>query len=419
MGSGANYASRREFHALRVRFTQKDLGRRCRYRWRLNGTGCAGFLSRCMCDPRQRFGVCLVVNHACNLRCTYCYTGTKFHKPMPWATGMTAIEHGFRSLLSGGLLELGFFGGEPLLESERIMQWMRAAKAMAQQSGKQINFNLTTNGTITGATARHIMLHPAVELAISFDGTPRMHDAHRRDAHGNATAARVEATLRWLIDAEKPFRVVVVVRPDNLLAVPDGLQYLHALGVQAVDLSLDLWTSWTAGDGVRLQKMVHRAAYLWRDWLPQFSLNWFDSKMAELAHLPAVHESTRCGFGAGEIAVAPSGRLYPCERVVGEDLPGHPLCLPGDVFNGMDFLAYQPKAFDRCKTCSGCALSPACDTNCRCSNFIRTGNTNLPDGLLCILNKATAEALARFLAPSDSSPEPQSQNVCNQKPCYV
>jgi radical SAM protein with 4Fe4S-binding SPASM domain len=168
---------------------------------------------------------------------------------------------------------------------------------------------------------------------------------------------------------------------------------LHNLGIRDVDLSLNLWIAWTAGDGRRLEKNVAQAARLWRAWLPEFGLNWFDAKVGELAALPQTHEDTRCGFGDGEIAVAPSGRLYPCERLIGEDRLDHPLRLAGHALEGQDFLGSAVAPFKTCTTCSSCVLHSACDTVCRCSNFIRTGNVNRPDGLLCILNKATARAV--------------------------
>src|SRR5437868_4049462 len=79
-------------------------------------------------EPYQHFSLALIVNHACNLRCTYCYTGAKFSAPMPFKTGTVAISRGLRSLVPGGKLHLGFFGGEPLLEAALITRWMRYAR---------------------------------------------------------------------------------------------------------------------------------------------------------------------------------------------------------------------------------------------------------------------------------------------------
>ena len=81
-----------------------------------------------MCD---QFHLVLMVNHACNLRCTYCYTGTKFSRKMPEAVGRKCIDRALRSIRPGGVLELGFFGGEPLIEAALIDLVKNRERSMA------------------------------------------------------------------------------------------------------------------------------------------------------------------------------------------------------------------------------------------------------------------------------------------------
>lgn len=363
------------------------------------------------------FSLTLMVNHACNLRCTYCYTGTKFHSPMPAEVGNAAIDRALNSMPSGGWLDLGFFGGEPLLEAPRILDWMKYARDAAAASRHRLGFSLTTNGTLARDEAWRVMLDPALELTVSFDGAPQTHDRHRRDATGEPTSAKVSHTLQRLIAVNREFTVNVVIRPDTVGQLPDSLEFLHELGVDRVNLSLDLWTSWTADDGRKLESAIHRAAQLWSKWLPNFSVNWFDTKVGSLARLPVADGPTKCGFGKGEIAVAPSGNLYPCERLIGEDAPNQPLRLPSHVLDGAtDFTGTVPP-FARCADCSGCELTAVCETYCRCSNYIRTGDVNRPDGLLCLLNRATTRAVVDVLAPQQLIATPKTTK--DERPCYA
>jgi uncharacterized protein len=369
-----------------------------------------------MSSLRQHFGLTLMVNHACNLRCTYCYTGAKFNAPMPTAVALAAIQRAFASIETSGRLHLSFFGGEPLIESTRILEWMDRARRLAEAKGKHVRFNVTTNGTVTHRDAWRLMMDDDLEIAVSFDGSPEIHDRHRRDPQRRGSAAAAEATLRQLIDSGKPVRINSVVRPDTLDQLPDGLIYLYDLGVRQVDLSLDLWTAWTAGDGRRLEQMIGRAAELWRSWLPDFALNWFDAKAGALAQLPSVHADERCGFGDGEVAVSPSGRLYPCERLIGEDNPDQPFRRPGNIFDADDFLSFSVIPFKRCAACSDCLLNSICDSQCRCSNFIRSGDVNRPDGLLCVLNQATARAVSDAFQWNE--PPSSKSNLQNAKTLY-
>jgi uncharacterized protein len=357
-----------------------------------------------------------MVNHACNLRCSYCYTGRKFDSPMSLQIGTAAIRRAFRSLIPGGCLDVGFSGGEPLLESPRILEWMTQARAWAVASELAVRFNVTTNGTITSRDAWQIMLDGDLDLAVSFDGTPEVHDRHRCDAQGRRSASVVRGTIRQLIESGKAFRVVTVVRPDNLEALQEGLIDLYESGAQQIDLSLDLWSRWNAEDGRRLERFVRRTAELWRQWLPGFGLNWFDGWAGELAGLTVAESITRCGVDAGEIAVAPSGRLYPCERLIGEDRPDHPLRLPGHALEGADFVRLAQVSFARGAACSDCVLAGGCPALCQCGDPTCLDEIGRPDELLGLLNKAIARVASSLLEPVPAGASKRDSNPCS---CYV
>ena len=348
-------------------------------------------------QPRTRFGLVLMVTHACNLRCTYCYTGAKFGRAMPEALGRKAIDRALASLQPGGVLELGFFGGEPCLEAPLVAALCDYGHEQAASRQITVLPGLTTNGTLTTADAWSLLRRPDLGVAVSHDGLPEMHNRHRRFANGAGSSAQVTRTIHRMCLAGKDFRVVMVVRPDTLAMLSSGVRFLRALGVRSVDASLDLWTHWTGQDVRRLEAAVSRCARVWCDGLPQFSMSWFDQKAAQLAGVPLT-ETARCGFGLGEVAVAPSGNLYPCERLIGEDGPSNPMRLPGHVTEGGDFLSAQPPPACRRVACRGCSIRWACDTDCRCSNYVRTGCVDRPDGLLCALNRACARETAKVLA---------------------
>jgi uncharacterized protein len=346
----------------------------------------------------RHFGLVLMVNHGCNLACTYCYTGSKFHRPMPADIGRRSIDRAIASLEPGGVLELSFFGGEPLVEAALISNFLGYAAERVAEKGIEPRPGMTTNGTVTTPAAWGVMLRPDLDLTLSHDGLPEVHDRHRRTPAGHATAHHVEATMLRLHAEGKAFRVNMVVRPDTLPHVVAGIQHLQDLGVTRIDLSLDLWRRWTNGDTQMLSEVVGRCATLWREALPRLSLNWFDEKAAMLARVP-VEESARCGFGKGEIAVAPSGNLYPCERLIGEDAGDNPIRLPGNALDGVDFLHFADTPGRSHAACNSCDMNYACTTTCRCSNFVRTGDPSRPDRLLCILNEASLRETDRVLGP--------------------
>src|SRR5882762_7433440 len=99
------------------------------------------------------FSLTLMVNHACNLRCTYCYTGAKFRRPMSDDVAVAAISRAVTSTLASGRLDVGLFGGEPLFEASAILNWSQTTRDQCSSRQVELHLNLTTNGTIADDAA--------------------------------------------------------------------------------------------------------------------------------------------------------------------------------------------------------------------------------------------------------------------------
>ena len=348
------------------------------------------------------FHLVLMVTHACNLRCDYCYTGAKSPRSMSLELGQRSIERAVKSVHPGGTLELGFFGGEPLLEARLIAELIDYAQRRADAAEVMLRPGLTTNGTVRSMAAWDVMMRPELDLCVSCDGLPNVHDRHRRATDGRGSAERVLGTIRRLLEVDRDFPVIMVIRPDTVPHLPAGIEWLRGQGVLRIDLALDVWAVWESSDVERLEEALIAVADIWREGLPDGAINWFDEKAAHLAKLP-MNRSARCGFGDGEIAVAPSGHLYPCERLIGEDQLGHPMRLPGHALDGSDFCrSSMPGRSD--PACSPCAIASHCNTTCRCNNYVRTGDITRPDALLCLLERVCCRETARVLgelSPTD------------------
>jgi len=344
----------------------------------------------------RRFALVLMLTHACNMRCGYCYAGGKSGQAMPEHVGRKGVDRALASLEEGGELELGFFGGEPLLEAPLMAGLLQYASDRCSAEGNLLLASVTTNGTIADSTAWSLMERPDLRLFVSHDGLPEVHNRHRRSADGCGTSARVLATIRRLVAAGKEFGVVMVVRPDTVELLPAGIQFLWGLGVRRIDPTLDLWTEWTRQDASRLDAAIARCAEIWRARLPGFAMSWFDEKAALLAHA-ALTPTARCGFGDGQIAVSPAGGLYPCERLIGENGGASPVRLPGNVLEGEDFLCSGTRSCRPAEGCAACAVRSFCTATCPCSNHVRSGDPGRPDGLICLLNRSCIRETARVM----------------------
>jgi len=346
------------------------------------------------------FELTLMVNHACNLRCNYCYTGAKIHRPMPSLIGKIAIDRSIASLHPGGQLQLGFFGGEPLLEADCILEWVDYAQSSAAKAPKSVSYSLTTNGTLSSAAAWQVMTLEKMTLSVSHDGVPEVHDRFRRSTDGRPSSDQVIGTIDRLLSEDVAPNVSMVVRPDTVDLMADGLKFLHSRGVRQISPTLDLWTKWDHDAGLRLEKAIVESADFWSDNLPGFDISWFSEKAASIAGLSS-NVVARCGFGVGQVAVSPAGNLYPCERLIENDETNITMRLPGDAFSGANFFegGFTESAPDgrSADACEACMIRSSCATTCRCSNYIRTGDVSKPDGLLCLLDRLCYRETLRCL----------------------
>ena len=342
----------------------------------------------------ERFHLVLMATHACNLCCDYCYTGRKFPRVMQADVGRAAIRRAVRSLASGGRLELGFFGGEPLLEADLVADLLHFAEQATEPLGVRLRPGVTTNGTVLTASAWKLLTLDSVDVCISHDGLPEAHDRHRRTG-GSGSAEQVAETIRRLQDARRELRVVMVVRPDTAALLPEGIRWLGDRGVRQFDLTLDVWAAWDRASVEQLEEALVLTADLWQQGLPTVAINWFDEKAAHVAGI-TIEPCARCGFGDGQIAVAPSGNLYPCERLIGEDALDQPLRLAGHVLQGTDFCVGSTPGRSAA-ACSACAIQGSCNTTCRCNNYVRTGDIGRPDALLCFVERVCYRETARVL----------------------
>lgn len=360
----------------------------------------------------DRFVLTLMLTHACNLRCTYCYGGEKFNRSMPPAMGRKAIDRASASLNNAGRLELRFFGGEPLLEPDLIEELAEYARQQTAAQKTELGMLITTNATVTDEKAWQILTRPDIDIALSVDGSPDAHDKHRCLADGSGTSDLVFQTLRRLLEMRERIRVVCVVSPDTVQQLAESVRFLRDFGVREINLALDLSATWDDHAAASLEEAVKQCAQLWLEGLPDYHLSWYDDKAARLADPNDAF--CRCGFGKGDIAVSPAGNLYPCERLIGTDEPSNPTRLPGHVLEGDDFLFGPVCEVRTAATCRSCAIDSICSTMCGCCNYARTGDVGIPDKLLCMFNHWTLNETQAILEQVVVEPREQYHGKTNR-----
>jgi uncharacterized protein len=349
----------------------------------------------------MEFTLCLT--HACNLRCAYCYAGRKFPAAMTWAVAERAVDFSLgqtirQAALSGRppVSQLGFFGGEPLLEWPLLQRATAYAMKESERLGIRLRKTLTTNMTLLdGGKAAWLKSH-GFFVGLSLDGNAAMHDTLRRFRNGRGSHAVCRPALDYFRGPGAPAEVIVVPDPRNIGHLADSVKWLMEQDVRRIALNPNFYTVWPKTALSTWKKALRQigALYLERYRAGEpVRINVIDGKIR--AHLQGGYAPCdRCGFGEKEIAVAPSGNMYPCERVVGDDA-GEALRI-GDVFKGFDperRASILARRGNTVEACSECALRERCMNWCCCINQATTGAIDRVDGLVCFHERMTiAEA---------------------------
>jgi len=177
-------------------------------------------------DPR-RLHLVLMPTEACHFRCTYCFEDFRLGRMPPGVVRALKVwlERRAPEL---ELLQLSWFGGEPLLAMDLLEEVQAHAIELARRHPPLlVQANLTTNGErLEPETFRRLLALRVTDYQITLDGPAEVHDRTRVLAGGGGTFARIWANLVAMHEVEAEFSVVlrVHVHRENRQRLPELLE---------------------------------------------------------------------------------------------------------------------------------------------------------------------------------------------------
>lgn len=334
----------------------------------------------------------LLLTQECNLRCSYCYIGKKQEK-MSVKTAQDAVDFIFRHQIPDEDINIGFFGGEPLLEFELLQDIVELIRKHPGHDPRRVKYSVVTNGTIYNSEIIHYLKEHKIGLVISCDGMPGVQDTFRRFPDGKKSSGIVEATILKAVKDLGQVPVNAVFHPYTLSKLPETVKYFSDLGIRQIYLSPDFSAEWSPDDSAMLKEIYTRIgkfyvnSYLKGD--PHF-ISLIDSKLTVILR-GGYQEQERCRMGRGEMAFTPTGKIYPCERLIGSGENGH--CI-GDLTEGLileKMICHMAEGGELNHECTDCHVRDYCMNWCGCSNYQATGYYNRVSGFLCASEKAALE----------------------------
>lgn len=174
---------------------------------------------------RRLLKLTLQVTQNCNFRCKYCVysensnKGQRAHstKNMSWETAKKAVDFLWKHSIDTDYVNIGFYGGEPLLCMEIIQQVIAYSEKLFL--GKELSFNITTNGTLLNEKYIQYFKKHNVSLMISLDGNKEINDSNRVLQDGTGTYDIVMKKIAMVRQVEpdyaKKMQISVVIDPQK------------------------------------------------------------------------------------------------------------------------------------------------------------------------------------------------------------
>ena len=276
-----------------------------------------------------------------------------------------------------------------------MQQVVYEAHALAASSGKALQLSMTTNATRIDRGRAAFLRDAGFYLGISIDGGAAAHDATRPKRGGQSSFSQVMAGLTACLYEGVSFETISVVDPANVEYLGESVRWLAGLGVERISLNPNFAASWSERALLAWERGYEAAGDLFveRATLGRaLHVNVLSDKM--IAHVKGgLTDGDRCHAGRGSIAVAPSGNIYPCARMVGEDHGGRADGIVlGHTSTGIDrgrvavFTALLEPAQDpegADESCGSCSIKSRCMRACACANREETGEVGLTGGLVC------------------------------------
>jgi uncharacterized protein len=136
---------------------------------------------------------------------------------MPRETASKALDLAFKS--PAPELQISYFGGEPTLEFDLLIDVAREARARADKSGKKLVQTVTTNGTLLDRAKIDLLYGEDIYIALSIDGIREAHDGNRPQMGGGSSFDGAKRCLEHLVAAGRSFETISVMISETGMTI--------------------------------------------------------------------------------------------------------------------------------------------------------------------------------------------------------
>ena len=351
--------------------------------------------------------LCIHICHDCNLRCRYCFADEgAYHSArefMSEETAKKAIDFLIENSGNRKVLEVDFFGGEPLMCLDTIKNIVYYAKEKAAARGKKFLFTTTTNALLLNEEAIEFFNAEMENVVLSLDGRKQVHDAIRKTVNGKGSYDFVINNIKNFVKSrgDKHYYVRGTFTAKNLDFSKDVLfladNGFDSISMEPVVTDIDD----LAIKEEHLPEILKEYERLCDEYLERYErgegFNFFHF-IVDLEGGPCLSKRvSACGAGNEYFSVAPNGDIYPCHQFVGDEK-----FKMGNVNGGALNADIRSTFAENClftrEKCDKCFAKYICSGGCSANNYHFEGDMNKPYGVTCEMMKKRIECGMHVLA---------------------
>ena len=184
----------------------------------------------------------IMLTRACQLDCVYC----QFDRTRPAMTKET-LHRAIDLLMTARHPEVKvqFFGGEPLLRLDLLMEGVSYARQAAKRAGKTVGFIVTTNTFALTDALRAKLDAIGVVWILSFDGDADTQDDQRPLRAGGTKFVSAFEQIGKIARSGAPYLVNMTVTPEHADDTERNALRLLDAGVGAISFGSRMGADWT------------------------------------------------------------------------------------------------------------------------------------------------------------------------------
>ena len=357
--------------------------------------------------------------HRCNYACKYCFadTGEKYKEFIKDFSDdilddMLKFIYSDFSKDSHKIRYDFVSGGEPLLNFNFIKKFLCKRKKLDDIYNKTSSVFMATNGSLLTEDIVKFLDEHNVDIGISIDGDPSIHNANRVWKDGSGTYTQTINGLTLVQNSTNSNKIKdiwgLTVLTKKHTSIVNILAHLKSLKIKRCQIkfvrSIDKLVGFSLEDYNQLEAMYLELFSLLKAMIKEGNIDTLLMILNENDYF-AKHLLTlilrkaklfRCGAGKNKISICANGDIYPCDSFVGISQ-----FKIGNVNNGIDSNSYGYRILSKITClethCGSCWAKIICGGDCYYNSYIHSGEIVKPDPLVCKMNKFFIENAVSLL----------------------